>query len=91
MEPLHVGDLLVGLLVAHGVDTVFGLPGGQTAALYDGIDRHQGTRSVTSGCVTSDPPRTKPMPTPASRARSASVTRPPGLARPSFRPGWARR
>ncbi|MGH3384424.1 MAG: thiamine pyrophosphate-binding protein [Nocardioidaceae bacterium] len=42
-DPLHVGDLLVGLLVAHGVDTIFGLPGGQTAALYDAIDRHEGT------------------------------------------------
>ena len=39
----HAGDLLVDLLVAHGVDTVFGLPGGQTAAMYDAIDRRAGT------------------------------------------------
>jgi acetolactate synthase-1/2/3 large subunit len=42
-DPLHAGDLLVDLLVAHGVDTVFGLPGGQTAALYDAIDRRKGS------------------------------------------------
>lgn len=34
----HGGLLLVDLLLAHGVDTVFGVPGGQTMALYDGID-----------------------------------------------------
>lgn len=35
----HGGTALVELLVAHGVEVVFGLPGGQTAALYDAIDR----------------------------------------------------
>ena len=35
----HAGDLLAEMLVGHGVDCVFGQPGGQTAALYDGIAR----------------------------------------------------
>src|SRR5437879_246302 len=35
----HVGDLLAELLVRYGVTHVFGQPGGQTAALYDGISK----------------------------------------------------
>ena len=35
----HVGDLLAELLLRYGVTHVFGQPGGQTAALYDGIAR----------------------------------------------------
>jgi acetolactate synthase-1/2/3 large subunit len=35
----HVGDLLAELLMRYGVTHVFGQPGGQTAALYDGISR----------------------------------------------------
>ncbi len=35
----HVGDLLAELLTRYGVTHVFGQPGGQTAALYDGISR----------------------------------------------------
>lgn len=35
----HAGDLLAELLAGHGTDVVFGQPGGQTAALYDGIHR----------------------------------------------------
>ena len=35
----HTGDLLAELLVRYGVRVVFGQPGGQTAALYDGIHR----------------------------------------------------
>src|ERR1700704_5750087 len=35
----HVGDLLAEMLTRHGVTHVFGQPGGQTAALYDGIAR----------------------------------------------------
>src|ERR1700680_5258429 len=35
----HVGDLLAELLVNYGVTNVFGQPGGQTAALYDGLAR----------------------------------------------------
>ncbi len=34
----HGGALLTALLVEHGVEYVFGLPGGQTYALYDGIN-----------------------------------------------------
>jgi acetolactate synthase-1/2/3 large subunit len=38
----HAGDLLAELLVGYGVTHVFGQPGGQTAALYDGISHRQG-------------------------------------------------
>lgn len=38
----HLGTALVELLVAHGVDTVYGLPGGQTQALYDAVARSDG-------------------------------------------------
>ena len=37
----HVGDLLAELLTAYGVTHVFGQPGGQTAALYDGLARRK--------------------------------------------------
>ena len=33
----HAGGLLAALLAEHGVRHVFGVPGGQTLALYDGI------------------------------------------------------
>jgi acetolactate synthase I/II/III large subunit len=33
----HAGDLLAELLVRYGVTHVFGQPGGQTVALYDGL------------------------------------------------------
>jgi acetolactate synthase-1/2/3 large subunit len=33
----HAGGLLAALLAEHGVHHVFGVPGGQTLALYDGI------------------------------------------------------
>jgi acetolactate synthase-1/2/3 large subunit len=42
----HAGDLLAGLLVAGGVTHVFGQPGGQTAALYDGISHQPGLRHI---------------------------------------------
>ena len=35
----HVGDLVAEMLMRYGVTHVFGQPGGQTAALYDGIAR----------------------------------------------------
>lgn len=38
IESKHAGHTLVDLLCAHGTSVVFGLPGGQTAALYDAID-----------------------------------------------------
>jgi acetolactate synthase-1/2/3 large subunit len=38
----HAGDLLAELLVRYGVTHVFGQPGGQTAALYDGLARRAG-------------------------------------------------
>jgi acetolactate synthase-1/2/3 large subunit len=37
----HAGDLLAELLVGYGTTHVFGLPGGQTAALSDGIARRK--------------------------------------------------
>lgn len=43
----HVGDLLAELLKRYGVTHVFGQPGGQTAALYDGIaKRGPGLRHI---------------------------------------------
>jgi acetolactate synthase-1/2/3 large subunit len=43
----HAGALLADLLVEHGVRHVFGVPGGQTLALYDAIlDREPGLRHV---------------------------------------------
>jgi acetolactate synthase-1/2/3 large subunit len=35
----HVGDLIAKLLMEYEVDYVFGMPGGQTTALHQGIDR----------------------------------------------------
>ena len=41
----HVGELLAELLVRYGATHVFGQPGGQTAALYDGLaTRHSRIR-----------------------------------------------
>lgn len=37
----HAGDLLAEMLVRYGVTHVFGQPGGQTAALYDGLNRRR--------------------------------------------------
>src|SRR5437899_11018976 len=42
----HAGDLLAELLDGYGVTHVFGQPGGQTAALYDGIAHRDGIRHV---------------------------------------------
>ena len=43
----HGGALLAGLLAEHGVRHVFGVPGGQTLALYDAIlDRAPGLSHV---------------------------------------------
>ena len=39
---MHAGDLLVEMLINYRVEYVFGLPGGQTAALYDAIYRRPG-------------------------------------------------
>lgn len=40
------GDLLVQALVAHGVDTVFGIPGGHNLDIYDALAREDGVRHV---------------------------------------------
>jgi acetolactate synthase I/II/III large subunit len=55
----HGGSALVELLVAHGVKVVFGLPGGQTAALYDAIERddriaHVGVHDERSAAYAAD-------------------------------------
>jgi acetolactate synthase-1/2/3 large subunit len=56
----HGGLLLIDLLRAHGVRHVFGLPGGQTMALYDGIlerapsIRHLLVRDERSGAYAAD-------------------------------------
>ena len=55
----HVGEMLAGLLEAAGVTHVFGQPGGQTAALYDGIAHRPGLghiliRDERSGAYAAD-------------------------------------
>jgi acetolactate synthase I/II/III large subunit len=46
-EHSHGGGLLASLLAEHGVRHVFGVPGGQTLALYDAIlDREPGMQHV---------------------------------------------
>jgi acetolactate synthase-1/2/3 large subunit len=42
----HGGALLAALLAEHGVRHVFGVPGGQTLALYDGMADHGGLAHV---------------------------------------------
>jgi acetolactate synthase I/II/III large subunit len=37
----HMGDMLTEMLIAYGADCVFGMPGGQTTALYEGISTRQ--------------------------------------------------
>ncbi|MCB1352172.1 MAG: thiamine pyrophosphate-binding protein [Rhodobacteraceae bacterium] len=37
----HIGDLVAEMLAQYGVELVFGMPGGQTTALHDGISRRQ--------------------------------------------------
>lgn len=56
----HTGDLLAELLLRYGVTHVFGVPGGQTAALYDGVSRrfpdirHVLVRDERSGAYAAD-------------------------------------
>ena len=40
-ESMTSGQALVKSLINHGVDTVFGLPGVQTYALYDALHENQ--------------------------------------------------
>ncbi len=39
---MRVGDRLAELLLENGVEYVFGVPGGQTLPLYEGISKYQG-------------------------------------------------
>lgn len=39
-------DLFVASLYAHGVRTLFGMPGSHTTALYDAIERHGGIATI---------------------------------------------
>ena len=41
MSAMTGGEAIVGQLLRHGVDTVFGLPGAQTYGLFDALHRHQ--------------------------------------------------
>lgn len=56
----HVGDLVAEMLAGYGVRSVFGQPGGQTVALYDGIAsrgtriRHFLTRDERSAAYAAD-------------------------------------
>src|SRR5258706_2870923 len=56
----HIGDLVAEMLTRYGVTHVFGQPGGQTAALYDGIARrsprirHILVRDERSGAYAAD-------------------------------------
>jgi acetolactate synthase I/II/III large subunit len=56
----HYGDLVAEMLLRYGVTHVFGQPGGQTAALYDGIARrgphirHVLIRDERSGAYAAD-------------------------------------
>lgn len=58
--PRHGGALLTALLLEHDVEVVFGLPGGQTYALYDGIAarpdriRHVLVRDERTGVYAAD-------------------------------------
>jgi acetolactate synthase I/II/III large subunit len=45
-DPAHGGALLAGLLAEHSVRHVFGVPGGQTLALYDAILNTDALRHV---------------------------------------------
>jgi acetolactate synthase-1/2/3 large subunit len=56
----HGGDLIAEMLARYGVEQIFGQPGGQTAALYDGIVRraprisHTLTRDERSAAYAAD-------------------------------------
>jgi acetolactate synthase-1/2/3 large subunit len=39
---VHSGDLLTEMLINYGVEHIFGVPGGQTGALYDGVRSRAG-------------------------------------------------
>ena len=37
MSPVNCGEAIVGALATHGADTVFGIPGTHTLALYEAL------------------------------------------------------
>lgn len=39
---MHMGDMLTEMLIGYGVEVVFGMPGGQTCGLYEGIANRRG-------------------------------------------------
>jgi thiamine pyrophosphate-dependent acetolactate synthase large subunit-like protein len=41
-----LGCYLTELLAAHGIDTIFGIPGVHNLELYRGLDRHRQLRHV---------------------------------------------
>jgi acetolactate synthase-1/2/3 large subunit len=43
---MHTGNLLTQLLADYGIKAVFGVAGGQTVALFDGIEEHGGLHHI---------------------------------------------
>jgi acetolactate synthase-1/2/3 large subunit len=43
---MNGAELLIECLAANGVDSVFGMPGGQSARIYDALGRHGGIRNI---------------------------------------------
>jgi hypothetical protein len=69
MNTRNGGAAVIETLAAHGVDTVFGIPGTHNLELYRHLGAN-GIRPVTPG--TSRAPATPPRATPASAAGPAS-------------------
>ena len=63
-------ERLLEALVQHGVDTIFGYPGGAALPLYDAL--YSQPRCGTSWCAMSRPPCTRPKAMRAAPAGSAS-------------------
>ena len=84
-----VGEALIRLLEAHGVDTVFGIPGVHTVELYRGLARSK-IRHVTprheqgAGFMADGYAR-------ASRQAGRRASSSPGPASPTRSPRWRRR
>ena len=46
MAEKHTGFVLVELLIAYGVEYIFGIPGGQTLPLYDAVDEGKQGKAI---------------------------------------------
>jgi len=40
------GEAAIATLAAHGIDTIFGIPGGHSLAIYDALARQQAIRHI---------------------------------------------